>query len=100
MFGTVEELQWRPVEVAVAHGKAIVWDGCHKIYVAMDEEQVDLFCEYEYAHIAKITEADAAVAQLREWFEDSCSLRFISAVRTVEGDPNDGFTDLIGQFEL
>jgi hypothetical protein len=37
--------------------------------------------------------------KLRKWYHDSCGLRFISAVRTVEGDPNDGFITLIGQGE-
>jgi hypothetical protein len=34
---------------------------------------------------------------LERWYDDSCSLRFINAVSTVDGDPNEGFTDLIPQ---
>jgi hypothetical protein len=37
------------------------------------------------------------LAQVREWYEGSCSLRFISAVETNEENPNAGFTDLIPQ---
>ena len=32
-----------------------------------------------------------------EWYENSCGLRFISAVHTNHADPNAGFIDLIGQ---
>jgi hypothetical protein len=37
--------------------------------------------------------------KVKEWYENSCSLRFVSAVETVEEgkDPNEGFTDLIEQ---
>jgi hypothetical protein len=36
---------------------------------------------------------------IKAWFEHSCGLRFVQAVETNESDPNEGFTDLIGQFE-
>ena len=34
---------------------------------------------------------------LEDWYANSCGLRFIEAVKTVAGDPNEGFTTLIGQ---
>jgi hypothetical protein len=36
---------------------------------------------------------------LCDWYEESCGLRFISAVETViGGDPNSKFTSLVPQF--
>ena len=34
---------------------------------------------------------------VRKWWDESCGLRFISAVETNEEDPNAGFTTLIPQ---
>jgi hypothetical protein len=34
---------------------------------------------------------------LERWYEDSCGLRFINGVSTVDGDPNEGYVDLIAQ---
>jgi hypothetical protein len=36
---------------------------------------------------------------IKQWYEDSCYLRFVDAVSTVEGNPNEGFETLIGQGE-
>jgi hypothetical protein len=43
--------------------------------------------------------ASEALDVLCGWYEESCALRFISSIRTVTGDPNKGFVDLIAQFE-
>ena len=92
---------WSRVEGALVGAKAITWDECHKIYVLMDEGQVAQMREYEYEEIieAKDTTPEAMLATLKQWYERSCGLRFIQAVATVEDNPNDGFTSLIGQFE-
>lgn len=89
--------------VALPYAKAIAWDTCHKIYVLMDDEQVSKMREYEYDPIITKDEMSTQemLTTLQKWYEDSCSLRFIQSVQTVaEGeDPNEGFDDLIGQFE-
>ena len=36
---------------------------------------------------------------LKNWYDDSCGLRFIEAVSTNHENPNAGFETLIGQFE-
>jgi len=46
-----------------------------------------------------VTDPDKSLETVQGWFEQSCGLRFISAVRSVEGDPNKGFTGLIEQGE-
>lgn len=98
------EQRWEAVDTAVAEAKAIAWDGCHKIYVLMDDEQVALQKSYGYGEdddgslLIPVADVDTASGLLRVWYERSCGLRFINAVRTVDGDPNDGYTQLIPQF--
>jgi hypothetical protein len=88
------------VENYLHDSKAIAWDGCHKIYVLMDDYQVMLMNEYEYPHAANTHTMSSGeiLATLKDWYEDSCGLRFIQAVKTVPNNPNEGFIDLIPQF--
>jgi len=84
-----------------ATAKGIAWDTCHKIYILMDDEQVALMREYEYDPLITSDEmsSDVMAETVIDWYEVSCSLRFVQAVRTDLGDPNAGFIDIIGQFE-
>lgn len=85
-----------------ANAKAIAWDECHKIYVLMDDEQVELMRSYGYDVL--ITSDEMTPSEMSKtvmgWFDESCSLRFISAVHTDHDDPNDGFTTIVSQFEV
>jgi hypothetical protein len=87
---------WNDVEEAVKGSRLIAWDTCHKIYIAMDEEQVDWFSEH-YAPNTFTGTANEMLATLRQWYSDSCPLKFISAVTTNHEDPNAGFESLIPQ---
>ena len=91
-------------EIAVQDAKAIAFDGCHKIYVLMDDAQVEKMRSYGYGdddgsflvtadEVRKVEMLDI----LKNWYEGSCGLKFINAVSTVDGDPNEGFVDLIPQ---
>ena len=82
-----------------ATAKAIAWDTCHKIYVLMDEAQVELMREYGYDPLITSDEMtpEEMSKKVMEWFEDSCGLRFVSAVHTNPSDPNEGFIDIIPQ---
>lgn len=96
MSSTVETfkqpyLSW--VEDALDNAVSITWEGCHKIYIALDEKSHDTFIEYGYDMVAVEDKAEA-VNQLWEWWDVSCGLRFIN---TVDGD--DTFHDVIGQCE-
>lgn len=84
---------------AIPNAKAIAWDECHKIYVLMDDEQVALMRQYGYdALITKDEISDGDMFdRVKEWYDRSCSLRFVQAVETSHPDQNDGFTDLIPQ---
>jgi len=88
---------------SVQEAKAIAWDTCHKIYVLMDDEQVQKMREYGYGD-DMLTKDELTTREmmntLQDWYANSCGLRFIQAVRTVKGDPNDGFDNLVDQGEV
>ena len=89
------------VEERVQYAKAIAFDTCHKIYLLMDDEQVEKMREYGYDPLVTSAEAepDLMLEMLKDWYESSCNLRFIDAVSTHPTDPNLGFETLIGQGE-
>jgi hypothetical protein len=92
-------IDWDSVEFRLDETKAIAFDGCHKIYLLLDDEQVGLMREYEYDHIITKDEqpAEVMLGTLKEWFAKSCGLRFVEAVETNHEDPNAGFETLIEQ---
>lgn len=99
-------MTWTAVEEVLDQAHSIAWDGCHKIYVLLDEEQTALMESYGYREddsqmylASEFASTDDLYAWLQNWWDESCGLRFISAVRTDEEDPNAGFTQLIAQFE-
>lgn len=98
-------LNWSLVEERVADADSIAFDGCHKIYVLMDAAQTAEMVGYGYQEdgsvmiFSKHASPSEMLTYLHNWYDASCGLRFINAVRTVEGDPNDGFETLIGQFD-
>lgn len=84
------------VEEAMDDAILIAWDGCHKIYLAMDDYEAKWFAE-EYPHVLK-ADAETMLATLIKWYEESCPLRFVNAVTYNEEDPNAGFETLVAQF--
>lgn len=88
---------------AIHNAKAIAWDTCHKIYLLMDDAQIEKMREYEYDPlITKDEMSDHDMFEtVKRWYNDSCGLRFVEAVSTMPDgeDPNLGFETLIGQFE-
>ena len=95
-------MTWEAVAESLKESKAIVWDGCHKIYLAMDDNAVATFRSYGYdnepSQLVTGLSVEDALATLHQWWDASCNLRFVSAVRTTDANPNDGFTSLIEQF--
>lgn len=96
------EQGWKRVRQALRQAKGIAWDGCHKIYVLMDDDEVALMRSYDYDPLLLVADlgVEKAYETVKGWWEESCGLRFVNSVATVEGNPNDGFMDLIGQFEF
>jgi hypothetical protein len=95
----LSQAHWNIVRRELRNAKAITWDTCHKIYVLMDDQQVKQSEEWGYDPILPVTDVDEALATLQQWYDESCGLRFITAVTTVESDPNKGYDTLIGQFD-
>ena len=80
--------------------KAIGWDTCHKIYALMDDKQVELMLGYGYGDdmiYAADVSPEMLLNTLEDWYANSCGLRFIQAITTVESNPNEGFKDIIPQ---
>ena len=79
----------------------IAWDGCHKIYILMDDKQMELMREYEYDPLvsSENLHADDLEKLVWDWYDKSCGLRFIDAVRTMpEGeDEIEGFVTVVPQ---
>ena len=92
---TKAEFAWARVDAAVAYAKGMYFDGCHKIYLAMDDAQDERYAVEDWPFTSP---PDGVV--LRSWFAISCPLRFINAVTTTTPDPNTGYVPLIAQFEL
>jgi len=86
---------WARVEATLPRAKAMYFDGCHKIYLAMDDTENARFVAEDWSH----TNAPD-IDLLRAWFEESCQLRFINAVTTNVEDPNAGYEHLIAQFDI
>lgn len=90
------ESGWELVEEHIDDAKLIAWDTCHKIYLALDEIEEAWFREHYECIVDGSPEL--MMKTLHEWWDASCSLRFINGVRRVEPDRNEGFVPLIEQF--
>lgn len=66
----------------LANCEAIAWDTCHKIYVIMDEVELELMRGYGYTSIvlAKDVKSDVLFDVVLDWYDKACPLRFITAV--------------------
>lgn len=90
---------WAAVHEYVQDAVLIAFDECHKIYLAMDEQEAYFFrTNYQDAVVESIHSSPEAMFEtLEEWYDASCGLKFISAVWHDELDPNAGFVSLISQ---
>jgi hypothetical protein len=83
------------------NAKGIGWDGCHKIYILMDDNQMTEMQNYGYDPLFSSDQIspNRMFELIERWWDQSCGLRFISAVSTNEINPNLGFENLISQGE-
>lgn len=74
----------------VEFAKGIAFDTCHKIYILMDDEEVEVMRGYGYDRLYTIDDmtATAMYDTVLEWYEESCGLRFIQAVSSENGFEN------------
>jgi hypothetical protein len=86
---------------ALATAQGIAWDTCHKIYILMDEGEVDKMRGYGYDPLITTDThtPDEMFTMLSRWYRDSCGLRFIDICETPRtDDPNSGFYQVVPQF--
>jgi hypothetical protein len=95
---TTIDQYWERVEDALDDARLIAWDTCHKIYIALDDAEADWFRASDYTVVDHVDHADL-LATLRQWYDESCGLRFINGVaRGTTNAPQDSvFTNLIPQ---
>ena len=94
MIDTFELLEY------TKEAKGIAFDTCHKIYILMDDEQMNLMKTYSYDPLISSEDMDAEemANTVLSWYKESCGLKFIQAVSTTT-NPNDGYVDVVAQFE-
>ena len=86
--------KWAKVEKATEKATLIAFDGCHKIYVAMDQVEAQWFNNREdYSKYQGTPEE--MFTQLKRWYDESCYLKMIDSVKNVNGETK--FTKLIPQ---
>ena len=81
------------IDAHLKRAKAIAFDGCHKVYILLDEATVEEFVGLGYGykeddsrlyHIGENLTREDAKEFLRIWFDSACPLRFIDAVDESE----------------
>jgi len=85
------------IDEYTADARGIAFDTCHKIYILMDEQQIDLMRQYGYDPLITADQMtpEQMSEQVMEWYKDSCSLRFVDAVYS----DNRAFVSVIYQGE-
>jgi len=86
---------WQKVYKYTERAKLIGFDECHKIYIATDKHEADYFTENGWETFSG-TPSEMA-DKLHEWYEASCGLRFISAVKFDKKTNSTKFTTLVPQ---
>jgi len=90
---------WGDVADVLEDAKGISFDGCHKIYVLMDDKQVEQSSEWGYGEDGSFLVTDLTPAEMlvvvKGWYEGSCALKFVQSVATDEEDPNKGYDSII-----
>ena len=84
-----------PVENYIDEAILVAFDGCHKIYLALDEIEAKFFRD-EYPHVVENT-SDTMLATVVRWYGESCGLKFVQGVRHNAANPNAGFTSIVDQ---
>ena len=60
----------------------IAWDGCHKIYLAMDPASAKVFDDYDIT-VTRDDEEDFFEI-ITGWYAQSCMLKFVQSITNVE----------------
>lgn len=93
---TFEQPFLSKIEDVLDKAVSITWEGCHKIYICLDQASHKQQIEYGYKTML-IKDKIEALNQLYEWWDASCSLRFIHAIELPIRDVI--FHDVVPQFD-
>lgn len=85
------------IEAVMNDAKLVAYDGCHKIYVALDDTEAKWFFDNEYDTFQGTPEE--ILSKVSEWYDDSCSLRFVEATSWDKDNQSTDFRVLVSQFE-
>ena len=85
-----------PLYDAIDEAIVVAYDGCHKIYLALDPIEAQWFRD-EYPHVVGGS-AEEMLAAVERWWDKSCPLRFINGVRHNPTNPNAGYISIVPQF--
>jgi hypothetical protein len=91
MAETFKEPYLTQVKQALDGAVSICWEGCHKIYIARDQESHKQQKSFGYDTVPV---DETSLQTLFEWFSTSCGLRFIQAIAN-----SDDFQNVIPQFD-
>jgi hypothetical protein len=92
---------------AVMDCEGVAWDGCHKVFVLMDKEQVERLRHYGYGDKTDVENGDSRLetadtmkrsemyALVKEWYDQSCMLKFVQSIAT--GDAGEEYGNLVPQ---
>lgn len=87
---------WSAVEKALELAHLVAYDGCHKIYLAMDDIEAKFFRD-DTRYVTFEGTPSESYDRLVEWYDGSCPLRFVNSVVYDEEDPNAGYKRLVPQ---
>ena len=90
-------LDWDAVADALESAKAIAWDECHKIYILMDDQQVEETRNYPVLITKDEMTENVMLITVQEWYRTSCGLKFVQSVATLADKSGGDFDNLIPQ---
>lgn len=85
---------------ALVEATAIIYDGCHKIYILTDEQEREEVLDNGGYYIVPNLNLETSLTLIREWYEESCGLEFVNMILPVEGeykDENERYVRIISQ---
>jgi len=72
------------LKTALSSASGIAWDGCHDIFILMDDHQL-AYQEADPDKYALIPITGGSLELLQSWWDESCTERAIYAVSTHNG---------------
>ena len=95
------------VTAAIMDCEGVAFDGCHKVFILMDEAQVEKMRSIGYGDKTDIEKGDSRLVWaedtprsemfmlVKDWYRQSCELKFIQSIKS-DGDQEE-FGNVISQ---